>query len=90
MNDVFDPDKNTKNILKHGLSFENSLQFDFETALIIPDIRYDYGENRFIAYGYIGSRLYVLVFTMRNLKKRLISFRKANAREKKLYEKNRL
>lgn len=89
MSDVFDPDKNARNILKHGLSFQDVFGFDFETALIIPDTRYNYGEDRKIAYGYVEERLHVLVFVVRNSKKRLISFRRANVREEKFYEKNR-
>ena len=46
-----------------------------------PDTRWDYGEERFESVGFIGKRLFVLVFTPRGEKRRLISLRKANSRE---------
>jgi hypothetical protein len=60
-------------------------QFDWETALIEPDTRKDYGEERYAAFGLIGTRLYCLVYTLRNDIKRIISLRKANSGEVKRY-----
>ena len=77
----FDPVKNDRNIQKRGLSFELVREFDFDTALIRIDMRQDYGEPRFIAFGTIGPRVYNLVFTIRVDTIRIISFRKANRRE---------
>jgi uncharacterized DUF497 family protein len=56
-----------------------------QTAAVIPDDRYPYGEARFRAYGWMDGRLHMLAFTMRGDALRAISFRKANAREAKLY-----
>lgn len=53
----------------------------------MADTRYDYDEDRFVAYSYIGSALHVLVFTPRGETCRVISLRKANNREIKAYEK---
>lgn len=38
---------------------------DFDTAVYVPDDRFDYGEDRIQALGLIGGRLHMLVFTMR-------------------------
>ena len=48
---------------------------------IVEDTRRDYGERRFLAYGPIESRLYVLVHTPREGRVHVISLRKANKRE---------
>lgn len=53
---------------------------------IKPDRRYQYGEDRFTLSGYIEARLYVIVYTMRDDVIRIISARKANAREVKQHE----
>jgi uncharacterized protein len=46
----------------------------------------DYGERRFQALGLIAGRLHALVFTPRAGLVHVISLRKANRREIKLYE----
>ena len=61
--------------------------FDLATAKIWIDTRNDYGEERFIALGTIGERLFSLVFTVRGDALRIISLRKANKREVNSYEK---
>jgi uncharacterized protein len=52
----------------------------------VADTRPDYGEPRFIALGLIGNRPHVMVFTPRGDMVRIISLRKANAREITRYE----
>lgn len=86
MNIEFDSAKNEKNIKERGISFILATDFDLATAKIWPDARQDYGEERFIALGYIGGRLYSMVFTVRGDVLRIISLRKANKREVKSYE----
>ena len=77
----FNPQKNARNIDERGLSFEQVREFDFETALYVVDDRYDYGETRIRALGFVGPRLHVLVFVEVPNGIRVISFRKANKRE---------
>lgn len=83
----FDQNKDAANQKEHGISLEQAKDFDFSSALQAEDIRKDYGEIRTIALGYIGDRLHVLVYTMREKILRPISLRKANHRERKKYEK---
>ncbi len=47
--------------------------------------RRDYGEPRFVTFGYIDQRLYVGVWTPRGDTFRAISVRKANDKEQKRY-----
>ena len=77
----FDPAKNERNVRERGLSFELAADFDFETALVVADERREYGETRFVALGYLAGRLHVLCFVEATDGIRVISFRKANARE---------
>ena len=60
-------------------------EFDWASALVIEDTRKDYGERRFHAFGYIGTRLHSLVYTPRAGAMHVISLRKANRREEKRY-----
>jgi len=82
----YDPSKNEKNIVERGISFEQVAEFEWFSALIVEDIRKDYGEPRFQALGFIELRLHVLVFTPRAGQIHVISLRKANRREVKSYE----
>ena len=60
--------------------------FECSTALIVEDDRFDYGECRYRAMGYVGDRLQVVVFTPRGDVAHIISFRKATKREVKNYD----
>ena len=82
----FDPVKNEKNLRERGLSFDQAVRFDFSTAKIVEDRRKDYGERRYLALGKLGRRVHMLVFSETTTGIRIISFRKANRREVKLYE----
>ena len=73
---AFDPAKNARNIELRDLSFEQAVEFQFETALFSPDQRRDYDEARI--------RALVFVETRRGI--RVVSFRKANKREVNIYE----
>jgi len=83
----FDPAKNAVNMTKHGMPFEAVQFFDWRTAYVEVDTRYPYPEPRFKATGYVGQRLYVLIYCFRGDARRVISLRKANKREEKTYAK---
>ena len=63
VNVEFDPIKDQANRAKHGISLGAAAGFQWETALEREDNRFDYGEIRFVAIGYINDRLHVMVFT---------------------------
>jgi hypothetical protein len=50
------------------------------------DTRIDYGEPRFITFGFLEGRMVVIAHTPRKDKTRIISMRKANNREQKTYQ----
>ena len=83
---VFDPAKNIRNIAKHsGVSLAYAADFEWETALVWRDLRSDYQEHRMCGMGYIGNRLFHVVFVDRGVQRRIISLRKTNQREEKRY-----
>jgi hypothetical protein len=82
----FDPAKNERNIAERGIAFDLAEEFEWDTALVVEDLRKDYGERRFQALGLIAGRLHALVFTPRAGTVHVISLRKANRRETKHYE----
>lgn len=79
----FDPDKDAVNKAKHGISLAEWNRFD--PVVTYQDDRFDYGEVRHRAYGYIDGRPYCFVFTIRNGIVRPISLRRARAKEMKRY-----
>ena len=81
----FDAAKSEANAAHRGLPFSLVAGLDFDTALIAEDTRKTYGETRFIAVGFIGSRLHVVAYTLRGERLRVISFPKANRREAARY-----
>ena len=50
------------------------------------DDRYDYGETRYVMICAIEQRHFVVVFTLRAGRCRIISGRKANSRERAVYD----
>lgn len=86
MNITFDITKDAKNIEKHdGVSLAEAAGFEWDEAVIWPDRRCEYGEDRVVGLGYIGHRLFNVVFVDRPSERRIISLRKANQREVKRY-----
>ena len=77
--------KNQENLSKHGLSFEDANIVFSGRCVTIEDTRYDYGEERFITLGLLAGRVVVIAHTPRGERTRVISMRKANSREQKIY-----
>jgi uncharacterized DUF497 family protein len=82
---TFDPVKDASNIEKHSVSLADVAGFEWGEAVTWPDQRHEYGEYRMIGLGYIGDRLFNVVFVDRGEERRVISLRKANEREVKRY-----
>ena len=85
----WDPKKEASNVAKHGVSFsEAQTAFTDEFARLIPDPDHSSDEDRFILLGTsIGSRLLVVCHCVRSEDSiRIISDRKAQKQERKIYE----
>ncbi len=85
-------EKNQANIKKHGVPLKSGAAvFDDYYRLEQHDGREDYGEDRFVTIGMNEfSKILYVVYTIRDNDKitRLISVRKAERSEQRLYEKN--
>ena len=80
--------KNRANIRKHGFDFADGEQMFRAPLLLRPDLREDYGEERWIGLGVTRGRIAVMVFTEREPGMiRIISLRKADYEDRKQYEK---
>ncbi len=77
--------KNQQNCTKHGLNFEDAEHVFAGKTVSFEDDREDYNETRYITLGELKKRVVVIVHTERDLMTRIISMRKANEREKKIY-----
>lgn len=53
--------------------------------MIFEDATEDYGEERNVGVGFIGNKLHVIVYTMRNGNVRVISLRHATREEAERY-----
>jgi uncharacterized DUF497 family protein len=84
----WDEAKNVGNIRKHrGLSLPYGKRiFSDHKRIIREDMRFDYGERRYIAIGIVDGVILAVCFTPRGfLKRRLISVRIANKKERRFY-----
>ena len=61
-----------------------------EHRIVGLDRRWDYGEDRYRLLGAVEGRVFVVIYTMRGSTNRIISARKANRREVREYERNRV
>ena len=82
----WDKTRQRENLFKHGLSFEDAPLVFSGACVTFEDKRYDYGEERFITLGRLEGRVAVIAHTPRGQKTRIISMRKANSREQKIYQ----
>lgn len=89
----WDGNKNSTNIIKHGISFEEAVQiFDDPLHISILDKRFSYFEERWITIGQIKDNKLVVTVNLyfdNNDEEviRIISARKATANERNQYEK---
>ncbi|SLM31953.1 conserved hypothetical protein [Desulfamplus magnetovallimortis] len=85
----WDENKNRINLQKHGIDFSDAVKIFDGPALIYPDNRIDYGEDRYIGIGFILNLVALVVFVEINDNDviRIISARKANRHESKKFKK---
>ena len=88
----WDDKKNASNLQKHGVSFDEAKSaFTDLYARLIPDPDHSNEEDRFILLGTsIQSRLLVVCHCVREGESiRIISARKADRHERRIYEESR-
>ncbi len=83
----WDKNKNKSNQEKHGIDFNDAKDvFNDQNRKTSPDLRNDYGEDRWITIGKIADTIIVVVYTIRNTAYRIISVRYAKKKERETYK----
>jgi len=86
----FDSKKDASNLVKHGIRLVRASEFS--PVKILEDTRRNYGEVRYRAFGFIGTKAHALAFTVTEDRKsgskkvRAISLRPATEQEIKNYD----
>ena len=84
----WDEAKRQSNLSNHGLDFADAeLIFDHD-VWEIEDTRENYGEERIITFGLLKGRVVILIYTPKADGLRVISLRKADSDEERLYFEN--
>ena len=81
----FDGAKRLETITTQGLDMARAADVFAGATLTVEDDRHDYGEVRYITIGFLDDTMVVIVWTRRNDAHRIISLRRANERERRLY-----
>lgn len=81
----FDPAKRDRTLRERGLDFARSGEVFTGREFTEEDVRYGYGERRWVTVGFLDRRMVVVVWTDRDGARRIISLRKANGREQARY-----
>lgn len=83
----WDEPKNDACFVERGFDFAYAVRVFLDPGRLIEvDDRIDYGEARYRALGRIDGRVFVVVYTVRADRFRVISARKANRREIRHYD----
>jgi uncharacterized DUF497 family protein len=78
--------KRHTNLKDHGVDFADILPLFGQDAVVFEDDRKDYGERRYILMGELNGVFFQVAFTIRGTAVRIISARRGNRRERRIYE----
>jgi len=79
------PQKRLQTLRDRGLDLLRAKEVFAGPHFTRPDLRHDYGEQRFISVGWLDARLVVLAWTPRGIARRVISMRHCHEREAKRF-----
>jgi uncharacterized DUF497 family protein len=82
----WDEEKNQANRVKHGLDFADAAAVFSGPTLTFADLRHSSDEARYLTIGKLAARMVIIAHTQRGDATRIISMRKANARERARYQ----
>jgi uncharacterized DUF497 family protein len=86
----WDERKRRQILTERGIDFLDLVAiFAAADRIEFEDARKDYGEGRFVILCPLEGRLLHVTYTMRGRNRRIISARKANKREQRVYERHR-
>jgi uncharacterized protein len=81
----WDAGKAFKNLVKHGVDFNDAVKIFARPVVEVIDIRREYGEVRIISIGCAAEDIFTVVSTQRGENRRIISARRSNEKEKRKY-----
>jgi len=81
----WDESKRVNNLQEHGVDFRDAAQIFEGLFLEAADTRSEYGEQRFRALGQVGRDYFIVAYTWRGEKRRIISPWKVDDEGKKRY-----
>lgn len=86
MTDIsYDPEKRRRTLRDRDVDFEDAATVFAGESVVVEDLRRDYGEGRFLCFGYLDGRMVVVGYTPRGEVRHIFSMRRANAREQAKY-----
>ena len=81
----WDEEKRQTTLAHRELDFADCVEVFADVTFEFPDTRKDYGEARTVCIGFLKNRMVAVVYTQRGDTRRIISMRKCNDREIKIY-----
>jgi uncharacterized DUF497 family protein len=85
---IWDESKRRANRKKHRLNFSDGQKVFSGPTFTFEDTRFDYVEQRFISIGMLDTDVVVIAHTETEKESRIISMRKANKNEQKIFFEN--
>lgn len=82
----WDETKALANAEKHGVAFQDAAESLTGWVVRKRDLRFEYGEDRWIALSRHDGTTLVVAYTMRGMNLRIISARQANIKERRAYD----
>ena len=81
----WDDQKYLENIQRHRVDFIGAILIFRAEVVTKVDTRHDYGETRYEAVGFVGENCFVVVYTRRDDRFRVISARHGGRRDRRAY-----
>ncbi len=88
MHFIWDENKRQSNLAKHGLDFADAHKVFNAAIVLFEDNRFCYGEQRMVAVGLLDITVVIVVHVDDDDTIKIISMRRANNNEQKLYYAN--
>jgi uncharacterized protein len=86
----YDPEKKASNLKKHGLDFDDARSvIESAQTVTFEDRCFDYGETRYLTLGLLCDAVVIIATAETDKTIRIISMRKADKHEQKIYSENR-
>ena len=82
---LWDESKREHTLATRELDFAEAAAVFAGATFEFEDKRQDYGERRIVCVGFLRTRMVVLIYVQHRAFRRIISMRKANDREQKIY-----